>query len=140
MLVCTVCQNRYFASCPAHPDALMVNHVECPCWRTGQYIWGKGCKFHPVENPYTLSLKPRLESPSISLTDSTAQPAPVSNAYPFIWDLVIADMQARDRFGLEKYKVRLQPFNERDALVDSYQELLDAIVYIRQLIFERDHR
>lgn len=68
------------------------------------------------------------------------EPAPVPNERPAIWSLVIADMQDRDKDGFRKYGTRLQPFNGRDALIDLYQELLDACVYIRQEIEERDER
>ena len=67
------------------------------------------------------------------------QPAPVHNNLPAAWDLVIADMMARDQFGLQKYGTHLQPFNGRDALIDLYQELLDAVVYLRLAIYERDN-
>lgn len=66
------------------------------------------------------------------------EPAPVKNNLPAVWDLVIADMRARDEFGVKKYGTHLQPHNGRDALVDAYQEILDAAVYMRQMIFERD--
>lgn len=46
--------------------------------------------------------------------------------------LVIKDMEARRLHGIEKYGVPVQPGNGRDALIDLYQELLDACVYIRQ--------
>lgn len=65
------------------------------------------------------------------------QPAPVSNASRPIWDLVIEDMQARDNVGRQRYGTPLQSNNGRDALIDLYQELLDAAVYTRQLIEER---
>ena len=70
-------------------------------------------------------------------TLTTPQPSPTPNSQPAIWDLVITDMQARDRLGEKKYGTRLQPFNHRDALVDAYQEALDLVVYLRQAIFER---
>ncbi len=68
----------------------------------------------------------------------TEQPAPIGNDKPAVWGLVMADMQARDQEGRRKYGVPLQPFNGRDVLIDTYQELLDACVYIRQAIYERD--
>jgi hypothetical protein len=68
------------------------------------------------------------------------EPPPITNQQPYVWDLVITDMRARDNFGKEKYNTRLQPFNGRDALVDAYQEVLDFAVYLRQLIFERDNK
>lgn len=59
---------------------------------------------------------------------------------PALWDLVINDMRARDRFGEGKYKTRLKPNNGRDFLVDLYQELLDACVYVRGLIYKATGR
>jgi hypothetical protein len=67
-----------------------------------------------------------------------AQPIPRPNAGPAIWDLVIADMRARDEAGRAKYGTPLQAHNGRDALVDAYQESLDQSVYLRQAIAERD--
>lgn len=66
------------------------------------------------------------------------QPAPEASNSPAAWDLVMQDMQDRDRFGHEKYGVRLQPHNGRDALKDAYQEALDLAVYLRSAIYERD--
>lgn len=71
---------------------------------------------------------------------SKKEPKPIKNDYPAVWDLVIADIQNRDRFGEAKYKTRLQPFNGRNVLVDLYQEMLDGIVYIRQLIYEQENQ
>jgi hypothetical protein len=68
------------------------------------------------------------------------QPAPVANDRPAVWPLVVADMQARDAVGRERYGVPLQPHNGRDALRDLYEELLDAVAYARQAIYERDGR
>jgi hypothetical protein len=66
------------------------------------------------------------------------QPEPVHNDNPPVWDLVVNDMCQRDRTGQARYGTRLQPFNGRDALRDAYEEMLDAAVYIRQALFERD--
>ena len=65
------------------------------------------------------------------------QPPPKQNTGTPIWDLVIADMEERNRIGTEKYGTPLQSHNGRDALVDAYQEILDAAVYLRQAIEER---
>lgn len=70
---------------------------------------------------------------------SEKEPAPVENNNPAIWDLVLQDMKDRDKFGLNKYGTRLQPFNGRNVLRDLYQELLDGAVYVRQLIFEQEN-
>ena len=69
-------------------------------------------------------------------TPNTPEPPPIQNSHPAVWSLVIADMQQRDITGAEKYGTHLQPFNGRDSLVDLYQELLDAVVYVRQKIYE----
>ena len=68
------------------------------------------------------------------------QPAPKASDAPSVWDLVRADMAARDAFGREKYGTPLQAHNGRDALADAYQEALDLCVYLRQAIYERDGR
>lgn len=91
-----------------------------------------------------------------------AEPMPVRNDLPAMWPQVMADvdilttndftdadgdliparvavlvdMRDRDRVGLERYGTQLQPFNGRDNLVDAYQELLDACVYLRTAIYE----
>ena len=68
------------------------------------------------------------------------QKAPKKNKLPAVWDLVMQDMKQRDEAGVVKYNTRLQPFNGRDVLVDSYQEALDLCVYLRQAIYERDNK
>jgi len=73
------------------------------------------------------------------MSDIVDQPPPVPNDKPAIVDLVIADMLERKRIGIERYGMPLQPFNGRDALIDWYQELLDAVMYARQMVEER-HR
>lgn len=49
---------------------------------------------------------------------------------------LIDDILLRKTFGIEKYGVPLQPNNGRPALVDAYQELLDATVYVCQKALE----
>jgi len=67
------------------------------------------------------------------------QPRPKKNKLPAVWDLVILDMNKRDKFGLERYGVRLQPHNGRNVLQDAYEEALDLVVYLRQAIYEQEH-
>jgi hypothetical protein len=66
----------------------------------------------------------------------TEQAPPVRNGLPAVWDLVIADMKARDAEGRRKYSVPLQPMNGRHALIDGYQEILDLAAYTRQTMEE----
>lgn len=68
---------------------------------------------------------------------SDPEPDPVKNDNTPVWELVIADMQERDRVGEQRYGVRLQANNGRDALVDAYQEGMDLVVYLRQVLEER---
>ncbi len=70
-------------------------------------------------------------------TGVAREPAPVANERAAVWDLVIADMRARDEAGAAHYGTRLQPFDGRDPLVEAYQEALDLCVYLRQAIEER---
>jgi hypothetical protein len=74
------------------------------------------------------------EIPQPSITQE--EPPPVKNNLPAVWDLVVADMQARDRIGEDRYNTRLQPHNGRNALRDAYYEALDLAVYLRQAIYE----
>lgn len=60
------------------------------------------------------------------------QPDPIKNERAAIWPMVIKDMQERDKFGREKYGTPLQPLNGRNPLVDSYEEILDLCVYMKQ--------
>lgn len=66
------------------------------------------------------------------------QPAPKANNGPAVWDLVLADMAARDKLGEQRYGVRLQPHNGRDMLRDALEEAVDLVVYLRGAIYERD--
>lgn len=72
------------------------------------------------------------------------QPAPVNETRvdnPAVWPLIlaenrdkllVADMAERDAMGRKRYGVPLVVWNGRDPVVDAYQEVLDAIVYLRQ--------
>lgn len=53
-------------------------------------------------------------------------------ADPVVAHAIIRDIEARADLGTEKYGEALRAFNGRDALVDAYQEVLDAWVYLRQ--------
>ena len=66
------------------------------------------------------------------------QPDPKPNDLPAAWDLVMADMKARDLVGRQRYGVPLQPHNGRDTLRDAYEEALDLCVYLRSALYERD--
>lgn len=50
--------------------------------------------------------------------------------------LLIVDILARQQKGLQTYGVPLQPYNGRNHLIDCYQELLDALVYLECKIRE----
>lgn len=81
-----------------------------------------------------------IPDPTFSENKEWGQPAPVPNKFPEIWKLVIVDMNKRNEFGISKYKTALQPHNGRDALKDAYEEILDAAVYLKQAIYERDNK
>jgi hypothetical protein len=66
------------------------------------------------------------------------QPEPIKNTNKPVWESVIEDMKARDELGFKRYGVRLQPHNGRNALQDLFEELLDAVVYLKQYLIERD--
>ena len=66
------------------------------------------------------------------------QAMPKSETGIDIADMVRADVEARANLGLAKYGERLQPLNNRDPLTDLYQELLDAVMYLKQVFVERE--
>ena len=51
-------------------------------------------------------------------------------------DIVSNDFRARIALGVQRYGHRLQSHNGRDALLDEYQELLDAAHYEMQACLE----
>lgn len=53
------------------------------------------------------------------------------------WSLVIKDMKKRNNFGLKKYKKTLNITTKKDLLLEHYEELLDAVVYIRTELEKR---
>lgn len=55
-----------------------------------------------------------------------------------VWDLVIADMGARDKLGLERYGQRLTGATPVDPIQYAYEEALDLAAYLRKMIYERD--
>lgn len=65
------------------------------------------------------------------------EPPPIQNDSTPIFELIIADIRERAELGKQKYGVTLQAHNGCRPLIDLYQELLDAIQYIRQEIEER---
>lgn len=71
------------------------------------------------------------------MDDLTRPQKPPTPADGDVWKLVIADMESRRQFGIEKYGVPLQVANGRDPLIDAYQEALDLAVYLRQEIEKR---
>lgn len=65
------------------------------------------------------------------------QQSPRPNDSESVWQMVIRDMEGREKFGVEKYGTPLQVGNGRDPLIDAYQEALDLCVYLRQEIENR---
>jgi hypothetical protein len=67
------------------------------------------------------------------------QPLPARNdGADDIQSLVIADIEARRQIGIGRYGTALKPFNGRDGHRDRYEEMLDWLMYERQLQVERD--
>jgi len=55
-----------------------------------------------------------------------------------VWPLVVRDMLARNEEGAVKYNRYLQTDCPEDMLSHLYNELLDAVVYIRTEIIKRE--
>ena len=65
------------------------------------------------------------------------QPKPVAGQID-VYPLVMKDVADRTITGKKKHGTYLQTNNGRDALLDAYQEALDLVFYLRQLIAERE--
>lgn len=63
------------------------------------------------------------------------QPCPTGNGAD-VTDLVVKDLLVRREMGTRKYGTSLKTNNGRNAAIDLYQELCDAVLYARQLIEE----
>ncbi len=68
---------------------------------------------------------------------SGEQAVPKGRGLPVFLD-VIKDITERVKVGVERYGEPLKPHNGREALVDLYQELIDAVMYTRQRITEEN--
>lgn len=100
---------------------------------------------HPLAvDDYLRRSIPPLHLPSLFVPTGDPpheeQPPPIVNHYPVVQDLVRKDIDARQQKGVERYNMPLQPFNGRDPLRDLYEELLDAVMYVRQVMYERDRK
>lgn len=89
------------------------------------------------------------------ITNSRLMPKPVENDERPVWDYVIDDvrkkanqykhahyliglMENRKDFGFKKYGTYLQVHNGRPVEIDLLQELLDSVVYAKQMVLERN--
>jgi hypothetical protein len=52
---------------------------------------------------------------------------------------LLGDLRERAKFGKEKHGTYLMSHNGRDALMDAYQEALDAIMYTKQDCLENPY-
>lgn len=51
-------------------------------------------------------------------------------------EIISADLKARADFGLAKYSTHLSPDNKRNNLMDAYQELCDAYMYVSNEVYK----
>lgn len=56
----------------------------------------------------------------------------------FIQDEVKEYIDRRKEHGIKTYGTALQAFNGRDALRDAYEEAIDLVMYLAQMLVERD--
>lgn len=57
------------------------------------------------------------------------------------WEYVIKDMKKRNKTGMKEYGVPLTTKTEKDFLWETYEELLDAVVYLRtELQLQQEYR
>lgn len=79
-----------------------------------------------------------MTTPERADRDWDTQGLPTPNEHPDVQSAVIADIEARRELGIRRYGTALQPFNKRIALLDLYEELLDAACYTKQALIEME--
>jgi len=67
---------------------------------------------------------------------NTREPMPTKGKINVLPE-VIKDLQDREVVGIKRYGTPLQTENGRDALMDAYQEALDLVMYLKQVLLER---
>jgi hypothetical protein len=67
------------------------------------------------------------------------EPAPTGDGDAVLFG-VMKDLTDRAESGRKKYGTLLKTNNGRDALMDLYQELLDAVMYIKQKLMEIEEK
>lgn len=78
-----------------------------------------------------------MRDPAHVADAATPQPPPQPGQTPVL-PLVIADLEARGVMGEQKYGTPLMAENGRFALMDLYQELLDAVLYAKQGLLQAE--
>jgi hypothetical protein len=126
-------------SCPRDPGGeIVANDTSC---QVHGWNHAKGCACPRFATGEVAARTANCAVHGHSLFAAThPEPPPQPNAGQPVWEAVIEDMRARDNLGRAKYGTPLQWFNGRDPLVDLYQELLDAVVYLKQELMERAAR
>lgn len=87
--------------------------------------------------------EPKKDNPNPPISDMVVQDLLAtlrSDNDAFIVSKVADDVMARKEFGAKKYGDALRGFNDRNPLMDLYQELQDGAVYCRQAIYECEKR
>lgn len=67
------------------------------------------------------------------------EPSPTGTGKKVI-DEVVMDIKARSCMGEKKYGTPLRTFNGRNAMMDLYQELLDSVMYAKQVLMEMEDK
>ena len=62
----------------------------------------------------------------------------IANLNSISLNVLVEECYKRDELGLQRYGTRLQPFNGRDSLKDALQEILDLLVYMKNVVLEKE--
>ena len=57
---------------------------------------------------------------------------------PDPYELMAADILKRKQLGVERYGKPLEPFSGKDMIQEAFEEILDAMVYIKMALIERE--
>lgn len=117
-------------------------HFDCACppfvtdGRVGQAEWARYVK--DMDISYEQQANAKVAHQLGEQPEHVEQPMPRRVPGVDMQELVIGDMKDRYSLGVARYGMGVRVGNGRDMLRDLYEELLDACVYARGLMEERD--
>lgn len=72
----------------------------------------------------------------MKFTHQDSQPTPTKTEYKACVDELIERLNKRKELGISRYGVALTKWNGRNSLQDVFEEMLDMVIYMQQVLDE----